>query len=80
MGELIDHQKNNQQRKSECHLQQSRTLGVYLSFYRKSDIPNRIAADSWDQLALPLLNSQVSDGTEIALRISKKVSFYQLLF
>jgi len=39
MGELIDHQKNVQQRKSECHLLLSRTLGVSLNIYRKPEIP-----------------------------------------
>jgi len=55
MEDLIDDQKNDQQRKSECHLQLSRTLGVYLDIYSKPDFPNLYPADSWDQLALPLL-------------------------
>jgi len=79
MGELIDPQKNDQQRKSECHLQLSRTLGVSLNIYSKLEIPDLCPADSWDQLALPLLNSQVGYGTETALRISKNC-FYQPLF
>jgi len=56
-GELIDYQKIVQQRKSERPPQLSRTLGVYLGTYRKLEIPNQYPADSWDQLALPLLNS-----------------------
>ena len=48
MGALLDPQKNDQQRKSECHLLLSRTLGVYLNICRKPDSPNRYPADSWD--------------------------------
>ena len=49
--ERIDHQKNDQQRKSECHLQLSRTLGVHLNIYSTPDIPSLHPADSWQRWA-----------------------------
>ena len=60
MGELIDHQKNVQQRKSECLLQLSRTLGVSLNICRKSDFTAKLNHTQADAGALLQVRIQLN--------------------
>jgi len=67
MGGLTVHLKNDQRQKSECRLRLFRSRGDSLNICSRPENPTQYLANSWDQLALPLLNSEVGDGTENGL-------------